>query len=36
MAEFIQAFNGITWPAAFAVVGVTAVIAWFVVRFLDL
>lgn len=35
MTEFIQAFNGITWPAAFAVVGVSAIIAWFVAKLMN-
>jgi len=28
MAEFIQALNGLSWPAAFALVGLAAVVAW--------
>lgn len=33
MIEFINAANQLTWPGAFAVVGITAVIAWAVIAF---
>lgn len=28
MTEFIQALNGLSWPAAFALVGLAVAVAW--------
>jgi hypothetical protein len=33
MVEFVHALSGITWPAAFTLVGVTAAIVWGFVAF---